>query len=70
MAYIPLSTVNYNDDWEAADQNKVRGNFIASVPDIFTAKGDIGAGSAANTLVPISGDDGQILEVDSERPAE
>lgn len=65
MVYIPLSTVNYNDDWEAADHEKVRGNFIASVPDIFTAKGDVAVGTGATTLAAVAGVAGQILQADS-----
>lgn len=66
MAYTAVPTISTNDDWSAANHNMyVKDNFGASIPDIFVSKGDVGAGSAANALVPISGDDGQILEVDS-----
>lgn len=65
MAYTPLSTVNYNDDWTAADHNKLKDNFIASVPDIFTAKGEIAVGTATTTLAVVSGSDGQALVADS-----
>lgn len=65
MAYTALSTVNYNDDWTAADHNKLRDNFIASVPDIFTAKGDIAVGTGATALAAVSGADGQTLVADS-----
>ena len=65
MTYINLPNVNDTDSWTAVDHNKLRDNFIASVPDIFTAKGDIAVGTGATTLVPVAGSDGEILTADS-----
>lgn len=65
MAYIDLPNVNENDPWTAADHNKLRDNFIASVPDIFTAKGDIAVGTGTTTLVPVAGNNEEIFTADS-----
>lgn len=69
MAYTALSTVNTNDDWSAADHNKLRDNFIASVPDIFTTKGQIAIATGLTTLSAVSGSDGQALTADSGEPS-
>lgn len=63
MAYHAVPTQNVGDDWTAAEHNTyIRDNFAAGVPDIFTAKGDIAAATAADAASPLAvGTDGQVL---------
>ncbi len=48
MAYAPVPTVSVGQLWTAANHNAyIRDNFAAGIPDIFTTKGDLAVGSAA-----------------------
>ena len=49
MAYAALPSKSSSDTLDLDDYNKIKGNFEAGVPDIFSAKGDIAAGTAADT---------------------
>ena len=48
MAYSALPSKTSSDTLDLADYNKIKGNFEAGVPDIFTTKGDLAAGTAAD----------------------
>lgn len=63
MAYTPVPEKNTGDTWTAADHNTyVRDNFAAGVPDIFTAKGDLAAATAADVAGVLAiGADGALL---------
>lgn len=65
MSYNPVPTVATGDLWTASNHNTyIRDNFIAGVPDIFQAAGDLVYGSAADAAarLPI-GANGQILSI-------
>lgn len=50
MAYTALATAVTGDLWTAANHNTyIKDNFAVSVPDIFTAFGDIPYGTGENT---------------------
>ena len=63
MTYNAVPTVATGDLWTASNHNTyVRDNFAASVPDIFTAKGQIAVASAADAASPLNaGSDYKIL---------
>ena len=63
MAYNAVPTVATGDTWSAANHNTyIRDNFAASVPDIFTAAGDIAYATAANAAAPLAiGAPGKVL---------
>ena len=67
MAYTPVPTKNTGDLWSAADHNTyIKDNFAAGVPDIFTAKGDLAAATAADAAAKLAvGANGLILMADS-----
>lgn len=49
MAYNPVRTVVTGSTWSASDWNHfIRDNFAASIPDIFTTKGDIAVATGAD----------------------
>ena len=51
MAFTPVITVATGDLWTAANQNQyLRDNMAAMVPDLFTAAGDLGVGTAADAM--------------------
>jgi len=67
MAYISPSTVTTGDLITAAEWNQdIVANEQASAPDMFTAKGDLFVGTAADagTKLPVGGD-GDVLMADS-----
>ena len=50
MAYTALATAVTGDLWTAANHNTyIKDNFAVSVPDIFTAAGDLPYGTGENT---------------------
>lgn len=67
MAYNVLPEVSAGDRWTAADVNTYfRDNFAAAVPDIFTAKGDLAAASAADAAGAVAvGSNNAVLFADS-----
>lgn len=67
MSYTPVPTVNTGDLWSASQHNTyIKENFAAGVPDIFTAKGDLPAASAADAAGRLAvGSNGQVLKADS-----
>lgn len=67
MAFTTVPTVATGDLWTAANHNAyIRDNFAAGVPDIFTTKGDIAVGSAADAAGRLGvGSNGQVLIADS-----
>lgn len=67
MAYTPVPTVATNDLWTATQHNTyIRDNFAASVPDIFTTKGDIAVATGADVAVRLAvGGEGAVLVADS-----
>ena len=48
MAYVALTSKSPGDTYTAAEHNQLRDNLIASVPDVFTTKGDIAVATAAD----------------------
>ena len=64
MAYTAVPTVATGDLWTAANHNTyIRDNFAAGVPDIFTTKGDLAVGTAANAASRLGvGSNGYSLE--------
>jgi hypothetical protein len=67
MAYTPVPTQSTGDSWTAAEHNTyIRDNFAASVPDVFTTKGDIflATGADAGAILAV-GTDGQLLSANS-----
>lgn len=67
MAYTAVPIVATGDLWTASNHNTyIRDNFAAGVPDIFSAKGDLAAASAADTAGRLAvGTNGNILVADS-----
>jgi len=66
MAYAALPSKSSSDTLDLDDYNKIKGNFEAGVPDIFSAKGDIAAGTAADTADRLAvGANNSILVADS-----
>jgi hypothetical protein len=67
MAYTTVPKVIVGDAYDEDDFNAYyKDNFAASAPDIFTAKGDLAVGTAADTMQPLAaGSNGQILVADS-----
>ena len=69
MAYTtPVPTKAVGNTWTAAEHNTyIRDNFAASVPDIFTAKGQLPVGTGADTMTTLSivSTTGYILSVDT-----
>jgi hypothetical protein len=66
MAYSALPAKSSSDTLTLGNYNAIKGNFEAGVPDIFTAKGDLAAGTAADTAAPLAvGNDDDILVPDS-----
>jgi hypothetical protein len=67
MAYNTPPTKNTGDVFTAAEFNQyIRDNFAAGVPDIFSAKGDLVAATAANAATRLAvGTNGQRLVADS-----
>jgi hypothetical protein len=69
MSYNPVPLVVTGDAWTAANHNiYIRDNFAAGVPAIFTAKGDLAVGSAAQTAValPVGSNRKFLMALDSE----
>lgn len=67
MAYSVVPTVTTGDLWTAANHNTyVRDNFAASIPDLFTTKGDLAVSSGADAAGRLpAGSDGQAVMADS-----
>lgn len=67
MAYTVVPTVVTGEVWTATNHNTyVRANFLATVPDIFTAKGDLAVASGADAAGILNvGADGQVLKASS-----
>lgn len=67
MAYSVVPTAVTGDLWTAANHNTyIKDNFAATLPDAFTAAGDIPYASAADTLALLSiGTAGQVLRVNA-----
>ena len=68
MAYIPVPNASTGDKFTAAYVNAyLRDNFAASVPDIFTAKGQLAAATGADAAAPVTAPtvNGQVLTADS-----
>lgn len=67
MSYSPVPEVEPGDLWTASQHNQyIKDNFAASVPDIFTTKGDLAAGTGADACERFGvGTDGQTLVADS-----
>ena len=67
MTFTTVPTVVVGDLWDEDDFNTyLRDNFAASVPDIFTTKGDIAVGTGSKALSRLGvGNDGEILIADS-----
>ena len=54
MAYAALPAKVASDTLTLGNYNTIKGNFEAGVPDIFTAKGDIAAATAADEAVRLA----------------
>lgn len=67
MAYNPVPTKNTGDTWSASDHNTyLRDNLAAMPPDVFTTKGDLFVGTAADAGARLAaGSNGQVLTADS-----
>ena len=72
MAYTtPVPTKSPGDTWTAAEHNTyIRDNFAASVPDVFTAAGQlvVGTGADAMTTLNIVSTSGWVLTATSVSP--
>jgi hypothetical protein len=67
MAYTAVPSKSTGDLWTAADHNTyIKDNFAASVPDIFTTKGDLAVATSSATATRLAvGTDDQVLVADS-----
>lgn len=67
MAYSPLADVEPDDVMTLALYNQIKANFEASAPAIFTAAGQLvaGTGSGTHAVVPAPGADKKALVADS-----
>lgn len=66
MAYSPLPAKVATDTITLANYNTIKDNFAAGVPDIFTAKGDLPVGTAADAADRLGvGNDDDTLVCDS-----
>ncbi len=66
MGYSQLPARNAGDPFDITLYNTIKADFEAGVPDIFTAKGDLAAGTTADTAVRLAvGADGCELNADS-----
>ncbi|MFO7740831.1 MAG: hypothetical protein R6X31_00810 [Anaerolineae bacterium] len=66
MAYSDLGAVSPGDPGTSTWANQVRANFQASVPDIFTTKGDLAAATGADAAARVAvGADDATLVADS-----
>lgn len=66
MAYSAMPAKVGGDTITLANYDNIRDNFAAGVPDIYTAKGDLAAGTAADTATRVAvGADDSTLVADS-----
>jgi hypothetical protein len=69
MAYSPLPAKVTTDTITLTNYNTIKDDFAAGVPDIFTAKGDLAVGTAADAADRLGvGNDDDTLVADSSQP--
>jgi len=70
MAYNDIGDKSSGDLFTEADWDQIRANFQAGVPDAFTAKGDLFAGTGEDAGARVAvGDDDSVLVADSNAAA-